>query len=119
MVQKSSVIAGPRGFDILPGQHGLDRYRYLSDRTKGTQQDLGGLLLLVFTVLPGGSCIRRHAWLVQPRFWMGNFVADRSRYLPDLSLVPPLSGQTGRREAARRGDEQPTSPNHRGAGAGV
>src|SRR5439155_1743442 len=66
MVQKSSVIAGPRGFDILPGQHGLDRYRYLSDRTKGTQQDLGGLLLLVFSVLPGGSCIRRHAWLVKP-----------------------------------------------------
>src|SRR5438128_268092 len=98
MVQKSSVIAGPSGFDILPGQYGIHRYRHLPYRKKGPQQDLGGLLLLVFSVLPGGSCIRRHAWLVQPGIWMGNFVADCSRYLPDLSLLPALSGQTRRRE---------------------
>src|SRR5207237_9570937 len=116
MVQKSSVIAGPRGFDILPGQHGLDRYRYLSDRTKGTQQDLGGLLLLVFYVLPGGSCIRRHAWLVQPGFRMGNFVADRSRYLPDLSLLPALSGKTRRRGAACGGAAQRQAETNRSAG---
>src|SRR5438445_11884968 len=116
MVQKSSVIAGPRGFDILPGQHGLDRYRYRSDRTKGTQQDLGGLLLLVFSVLPGGSCIRRHAWLVQPGFRMGNFVADRSRYLPDLWLLPALSEINGTREAAYGADGQTAPANHRRAG---
>src|SRR5438034_9211463 len=106
MVQKSSFTAGPSGFDILPGQHGIHRYRHLSYRTKGTQQDLGGLLLLVFSVLPGGSCIRRHAWLVQPDIWMGNFFADCSRYLPDLSLLPALSGQTRRREAACRSEER-------------
>src|SRR5207247_10160278 len=116
MVQKSSVIAGPRGFDILPGQHGLDRYRYLSDRTKGTQQDLGGLLPLVFSVLAGGSCIRRHAWLVEPGVCMGNFVADRSRYLPDLSLLPALSGQPRRREAARIGGSQPHPANRASTG---
>src|SRR5207248_9582036 len=107
MVHKSSAIAGPRGFDLLPGQHGLDRYRYASARTKGTQQDLGGLLLLVFSVLPGGSCVRRHAWLVQPGFRMGNLVADRSRSLPDLSLLPVLSGDSRRRQAAWGGDGHP------------
>src|SRR5437773_960191 len=75
-------------------------------------------ILLVVSVLPGGSCIRRHAWLVQPGFRMGNFVADRSRYLPDLSLLPALSGKTRRREAACGGDGQPPPANHRSAGPG-
>src|SRR5205807_8945767 len=74
-------------------------------------------LPIFFSVLPGGSCIRRHAWLVQPGFRMGNFVADRSRYLPDLSLLPALSGKTRRREAACGGDGQPPPANYRSAGS--
>jgi putative nucleotidyltransferase with HDIG domain len=44
--------------------------------------------------------------------------ADASGGVPHLPFLPPLSGQTGGRKAARGRDGEPAPAHHRGAGAG-
>ena len=92
--EEPSPAAGVGGDHLLRGEHRLDRSRDRAHRTQVHQEDLGGMLLLVVPVLPGGRRLCRNDRLVQPRVWMGNFAADRSHHLPDLPVLSAVSGKT-------------------------
>ena len=87
---------------ILRRQHRLDRSRDRAHRTQVHQEPVGGMLLLVVPVLPGGRRLCRNDRLVQPRIRLGDFSPHRSRHISDLPLLSPIPGAPRGRKAPRR-----------------
>ena len=92
--EEPSPAAGIGRDHLLRRQHRFDRSRDRAHRTQVHQEPVGGMLLLVVPLLPGGRRLRRNDRLVQPRVRMGNVAADRSHHLPDLPVLSAVSGKT-------------------------
>src|ERR1035437_10384005 len=67
------------------------------------QLGMAGMLLLVSSLLPGRSGGSAGSGFGQQVHRIPDGAADRTGGVPDLSLLPPLSGAPGRREKARAG----------------
>ena len=86
----------PGGLRLFCVEHGSSSSGNLTHRAEVAAQDLVGLLLLEFSVLPGGGRRRGIDELAEPLQRLADVAADSSRGVPDLPFLSPLPGQAGR-----------------------
>src|SRR5579863_481400 len=109
--------SGGGGNNAIFGEYTGHIHRDRIDGAEAVLENLDRLLSVGVSLLHGGSGDCRSGEFFEPSHRLAVVTAGASANLPDVSLLPPVHGEAGNGEEARRASLKSPPANHRSSGA--